>query len=361
MDKPFTPTLPMLFEQSGNKLQHEVQCIAGSVSILMRTKNRPLMLPRALRSVLSQSFRNWHLCLVNDGGDAAAVARAVGEQSAALDGRITLIHHAESLGMEAASNRALEAAEGEFIVTHDDDDTWHPDFLARAVGFLSAPANAAYVGVVTDSRIVWERIVGDQIIEDEQEPFPSHGTNIELRRVLGGNSFPPISLLLRRAAVLRVGAFNADMPVLGDWEFNLRAMALGDFGFIGEPLAYYHQRREPCEPDYGNTVIAGTADHQRYDVLLRNSIIRVALRDNPSMIGLLQPMLHALQEQTAAVRDMYKCINDVRIRLDRIEEHLAEIHEVSRWQGRMLSPIQQAWMSLMPMRRMLAKVFGRAV
>jgi hypothetical protein len=359
MDKPFTPTLPMLFEQSGSPLQDEQQGIAGTVSILMRTKNRPLMLPRALRSVLSQRFRNWHLCVVNDGGDAAAVECAVAEQAAELAGRITVIHHAQSQGMEAASNQALHAADGEFVVTHDDDDTWHPAFLESAVGFLSALANAAYVGVVTDTHIVWERIVGDAIVEDQREPFLFYGKNIELRRVLGGNSFPPISLLMRRAAVLRVGAFNADMPVLGDWEFNLRAMALGDFGFIDEPLANYHQRREPCDSQYGNTVIAGTADHQRYDVLLRNSIIRVALRDNPSMIGVLQPMLHALQEQTAAVRDMCESINQVRVRLDRIEEHLSEIHVVSRWQGRMLSPVQRAWTGLMPVRRALARVFGR--
>jgi glycosyltransferase involved in cell wall biosynthesis len=354
MDKAFTPTLPMLFEQPGSPLQHERDGIAGTVSVLMRTKNRPLMLPRALRSVLSQSFHNWHLCVVNDGGDAAAVERALADQAAALDGRITLIHHAESQGMEAASNRALEAAEGEFVVTHDDDDTWHPEFLARTVGFLSAPANAAYVGVVTDSRIVWERIADGQVVEDEQEPFPSHGRNIELRRVLCGNSFPPISLLLRRAAVLRVGAFNADMPVLGDWEFNLRAMALGDFGFIGEPLAYYHQRREPCDPDYGNTVIAGTTDHQRYDVLLRNSIIRVALRDNPALIGVLQPLLHALQEQTDAATAM-------RIRLDRMDEHFSELMAVSRLYGRMLVPVRFFWVALRPLRRAIAGLFGRTL
>jgi glycosyltransferase involved in cell wall biosynthesis len=361
MDKAFTPTLPMLFEQSGGASLHERQGISGTVSILMRTRNRPLMFPRALRSVIEQGFRDWHLCVVNDGGDPAAIERTLAEHAGAMAGRITLIHHAESQGMEAASNRALEAADGEFVVTHDDDDTWHPDFLGRTVGFLSASANAGYVGVVTGSRIVWERIVGEGIVEDEQEPFPSHGTNIELRRVLGGNSFPPISLLLRRSAVLRVGAFNADLPVLGDWEFNLRVMALGDFGFIDEPLAYYHQRREPCASGYGNTVIAGTMDHQRYDVLLRNSIIRVALRDNPATIGVLQPMLHALQEQTAAVRDMNKSINEVRTRLDRIEEHLSEIHVVARWQSRMLSPIQHAWMSLMPVRRAIARMTGRTL
>jgi glycosyltransferase involved in cell wall biosynthesis len=364
MDKPFTPTLPMLFEQPGLSAQHDRPgSSAEAVSILMRTKNRPLMLPRALRSVLGQTFRDWHLIVVNDGGDVAVAEHLLAEHAAAFAGRVTLIHHPETQGMEAASNRALEAAQGDFVVVHDDDDTWHPDFLARTVGFLSAPGNAGYIGVVASCRIVWERISGETIVEEEQTPFPSFGLNIELRRVLAGNSFPPISLVLRRAAVLQVGAFNADMPVLGDWEFNLRALALGDFGFIPEPLAYYHQRRDSTDPIYGNSVVAGTADHQRYDVLLRNNVIRLALRDNPALIGVLQPVLHALREQTEAVKDLRKSlderVNDLRIRLDRVEEHLSEIRVVSLWQRRMLSPVQRVWMGLMPLRRAIARLVGR--
>ncbi len=323
------------------------------------------MLPRALNSVVSQSLQDWHLIVVNDGGDPATVERVLAEHEGALGGRITLIHHPETMGMEAASNRALEAAQGDYVVVHDDDDTWHPAFLEKTVGFLSASANAAYIGVVTDCQIVWERILGGQIICEERAPFPSSGRNIELRRVLAGNSFPPISLLLRRAAVLQVGAFNIDMPVLGDWEFNLRALALGDFGFITETLAYYHQRRDSSDPVYGNSVIAGTADHQRYDVLLRNSVIRLALRDNPALIGVLQPLLHAMQEQTEAFNQLRKTmderVNDLRIRLDRVEEHLDEIRMVSTWQRKMLDPVRFVWTSLMPARRLLANLFGRQV
>ncbi len=359
MDKAFTPTLPMLFQQPGSARLHERQGSGESVSILMRTKDRPLMLPRAIGSVLGQTMQDWHLFVVNDGGDAATVERLLAAHETAMAGRMTLIHHPESQGMEAASNHALEAARGDFVVVHDDDDTWHPDFLARTVGFLSEPAHAGYVGVVTQCRIVWERVEGERIVEEDRVLFPSFGPNIELGRVLAGNSFPPISLLLRRAAVLGVGAFNADMPVLGDWEFNLRVLALGDFGSIQEPLAFYHQRRGLHGSVYGNSVVAATADHQRYDVLLRNSVIRMALHDNPALLGVLQPMLHALREQTEAVREMRQSINVVRERLDRIEEHLQEVRVVSLWQRRMLSPVQAAWTRLMPVRRLLARMAGR--
>jgi glycosyltransferase involved in cell wall biosynthesis len=357
MDKAFTPTLPMLFQQPGFR-PPPLQQAAETVSILMRTKNRPLMLPRALASVLAQSFADWHLCLVNDGGDAAVVERIVADHADPLAGRITLIHHPESLGMEAASNRALEAAQGEYVVVHDDDDTWNPAFLERTVGFLSQPANAGYIGVVTNGCVVRERIAGDRVEETERQKFRPFGANIELGRMLARNSFPPISLLLRRSAVLQVGAFNADMPVLGDWEFNLRALALGDYAFIDETLAYYHQRCD-ADPVYGNSVIAGTADHQRYDILLRNNVIRLALRDNPAMFGLLQPIMHAIHEQTEAIAGIHQCLNEMRERLDRIEEHLSEVRVVASWQQRMLSPLRHVWVGITPLRRTLARLFAR--
>ena len=38
--------------------------------------------------------------------------------------------------MEAASNAGIKATNGELIVIHDDDDTWHPDFLKKCVCVL---------------------------------------------------------------------------------------------------------------------------------------------------------------------------------------------------------------------------------
>ena len=46
---------------------------ASLVAIVTRTKNRPLLLERALNSVLGQSFADWHQIVVNDGGDPAPV------------------------------------------------------------------------------------------------------------------------------------------------------------------------------------------------------------------------------------------------------------------------------------------------
>src|SRR5438270_602724 len=81
----------------------------------------------------------------------------------------------------------------------------------------------------------------------------------------------PISVLHRRDVLAGIGPFREDLPVVGDWEFNLRLASSGrPIGFLdGEPLAFWHQRRA-AEGALANSVIGRSADHQRMDLLVRN-------------------------------------------------------------------------------------------
>ena len=95
---------------------------AEAVSIIMRTKDRALLLPRALRSVLAQSFTNWRLYLVNDGGNPATLENVLAPFRNDFGDKLSVINHAASLGMEAASNAGLAVASGRYFAIHDDDD-----------------------------------------------------------------------------------------------------------------------------------------------------------------------------------------------------------------------------------------------
>jgi glycosyltransferase involved in cell wall biosynthesis len=55
--------------------------------------------------------------------------------------------------MEAASNAGIAACDSDYIVIHDDDDSWCPDFLERTVAFLDGPEGARYGGVATHSHV----------------------------------------------------------------------------------------------------------------------------------------------------------------------------------------------------------------
>mgnify|MGYP001763085457 CR=1 FL=1 len=62
----------------------------GSVAILMRTRDRPVLLARAFASVLSQRCDDWHLFVVNDGGDPAPVDALAARHETGFLGRITV-------------------------------------------------------------------------------------------------------------------------------------------------------------------------------------------------------------------------------------------------------------------------------
>jgi len=257
------------------------------VNIVVRTRDRPLLLGRALDDVLGQSFADWRVTIVNDGGDRGAVERLVAERAAAFGGRVSILHNEGSSGMEAASNQGVRALESLFVAIHDDDDTWHPDFLATTVAWLDDNLDAAAVAVRTE--IVWEQIQGQRVIERGREIFAPERRLATLFDLLRWNHCVPISTLYRRAAIVETGWFDESLLVVGDWEFNVRLAARAYIGFLPDvPLAFWHQRRN-ATGSLGNSVTAGRAAHADFDRLVRDRELRAYVRDN----GLGLPMFVA--------------------------------------------------------------------
>ncbi len=74
-----------------------------------------------VESVIAQTWQNWELILVDDGGKSPEVSRRM-DAFAAADKRIRCIRRQRNVGIAKATNVALEAARGEWIVFFDHDD-----------------------------------------------------------------------------------------------------------------------------------------------------------------------------------------------------------------------------------------------
>lgn len=317
----------MTFPNSLKQIKDE-QTNDGCVAIITRTKNRPLLLARAFASVLSQKYENWHLYVVNDGGHKGDVEKLLTDNQSAFHGRVTFIHHETSLGMEAASNSALKQSRGEFLIIHDDDDSWHSEFLEKTVGFLNDPKNSGFAAVVTSVDEVNEKIVDGVVVETDRNEFRIWDSEIDFSTLLFRNLFPPISLLVRRSVVNVVGEFNHQLPVLGDWDYNIRILMVGDIGAVPERLAYYHVRRNDTNGIYGNSATAGIKSHQKYDVFYRNSNLRSALNANPEMLGVVQALGRQIHETRNAVNlDLNIHFQALNRRLDLMDAGLKEIRQ----------------------------------
>jgi glycosyltransferase involved in cell wall biosynthesis len=244
----------------------------GRVAVVTRTKDRPILLRRAARSVASQSYPELTWVIVNDGGQIDPVLDVVRDSSVRRSA-VTIISNEESIGMEAASNLGATAVDSDFLAIHDDDDSWDARFLEETVGFLRERAGD-YVGVVTHTTYVSEEIVDGQVVTRRQQPYNGWLRSINLAEMSGGNLFAPIAFVFTRDVYEAAGRFPENLPVLGDWDFNLRVLTKGDIGVLPKPLAFYHHRDVGASVGYGNSVIAAREKHLEFDAKVRNELYR---------------------------------------------------------------------------------------
>ncbi len=114
------------------------------LSVVIPAYNRATIVPRAISSVLAQTYQDWELIVVDDGSkDRTDLAvKAFG------DSRIRYLRHSQNRGQSAAQNTGIRAARGKYVAFLDSDDEWLPDKLAGDVKAFGATPGAgmAYSG-----------------------------------------------------------------------------------------------------------------------------------------------------------------------------------------------------------------------
>jgi len=269
----------------------------ATVGIVVRTKDRPRLLARALDSILSQTHPDWQAIVVNDAGDPEPVEALIAARAEVAAGRLRVLHRQTSTGMEAASNAGLAEVSGRYLAIHDDDDSWHPDFLARTVALLEQQPELG--GVVTGCVQRREVLEGDSITVVEDTTLPLTAESVTLAAVADHNRFPPIALLARRDLLDDVGGFDERLPVLGDWEANLRLLRRAPLGFLDEPLAVWHIREG--QGSTASSVTARSDLHDRIQAVIRDRLLRDAMAENPLALALAtntRPLLASVRDAT---------------------------------------------------------------
>lgn len=246
----------------------------NAIGVITRTKDRPILLARALDSVLGQTSNDWQLVVVNDGGDPGPVNALIKEREDAFKGRVQVIHHPHSHGMEAASNAGLRALESDYVLIHDDDDSLYPEFMERTIAYLRNPPHPSIKAVITHCERVWENLTDDSVTEKNANPYNTWVTHVSLRQMLIENFYAPIAFVFDRQACIEVGSFREDLPVLGDWDFNIRFLSKYEIAVIPQILARYHNRLQTTNNAYDSTISAQNDKHAFYDGLLRNEWLR---------------------------------------------------------------------------------------
>ena len=241
-------------------------------AVITRTKDRGILLERAIKSIHQQTMQDFIHVIINDAGDAKIVDDLVEKYKDIIKGRVKVIHNAESHGMEAASNKAIKSVDSTYVAIHDDDDSWHPDFLKLTIGYMQ---KTSAQGVVVTTDRIEESIAGGGVQELRRERWMPNLRTLRLYDLCLANFAVPISFIYRRSVYDDIGYYDESLPVCGDWDFALRFMRLYDIDLMHTEyaLAYYHHRPN-AGGALGNSVFAGADKHEKYNTVLANKYLR---------------------------------------------------------------------------------------
>lgn len=104
------------------------------VSIITPLYNCSDYLEQTIQSVISQTYGNWEMIMVDDCSTDNSLE--IAQKYAAEDSRINVLQLEKNSGAAVARNKAIEAATGRFIAFLDSDDLWMPNKLEKQVQFM---------------------------------------------------------------------------------------------------------------------------------------------------------------------------------------------------------------------------------
>ena len=198
------------------------------ISVIIPAYNAASVIARTLDSVLSQTFTDFEILVVNDGSPDTTELESV------LDSYRIVYHKQENRGAGAARNVGVNNARGQFLAFLDADDYWLPNYLEAQMTVLQkSGADAVYC----DALFVGSPALKDktymELAPSRTEVTPESLLAVDVGVITSG-------VIARRQPVLAVGGFDETIRRGQDFDLWLR-MAQKGFRFAchREVLLHY--------------------------------------------------------------------------------------------------------------------------
>ena len=196
--------------------------MAPLVSVIIPTYNRADLVRQALASVKAQTYRDFEIVVVDDGGTDGTY------EALSADPELRVLRHPHRRGVAAARNLGVAAARGEWLAFLDSDDLWLPDKLARQISWLEGQP--------------------ELLICQTDETWVRRGVRVNKpaahRKVAGRIFLPslgrcmisPSAVILNRRLLDDHGGFDETLPAAEDYDLWLRLTWRYEVGLVDEPL-----------------------------------------------------------------------------------------------------------------------------
>ena len=177
------------------------------ISVVMASYNSEKYISEALDSILSQSFGDFEVIVIDDSTDSTA--DVVKEYS---DSRIRLTKNKKKVGISNARNMGIAKARGEFIAFHDADDVSLPGRFRKQIDFFRQNPDVAMLGGQVEISHAGER----------RENVSKRKIVPDFDGLMKENCFATSSVMVRATVLRDVGGFNPIIECAEDWELWIR-------------------------------------------------------------------------------------------------------------------------------------------
>jgi GT2 family glycosyltransferase len=238
------------------------------VSVIIPTYNYGSFLADCVNSVLRQSEKCIEIIIVDDGSTdrTADVVKS-------FAGKVKYIFQ-ENKGLSSARNTGLKHASGDFVQFLDSDDLLGIHAVAAKANFLRR--NPGVSLAVSPNRVFSS--VGADGKPKISGRWSLHRRNLDIHLAYF-NIAPPHAFLIRRSAVERVGYFDETLEACEDYDYWLRAAALGYVPhYCGEGTAVYY-RQHPA------SMSANRKRQYYHDALLHPVVLKLLSGDSKIQIS----------------------------------------------------------------------------
>jgi glycosyltransferase involved in cell wall biosynthesis len=198
----------------------------NKVSIVIPCYNQGEYLEDAVRSVLSQTYKDIEIIIVDDGSTDKTAT--VANMLISGNNKILFIQHEKNRGLSAARNTGIGRASGRFILPLDADDKISPDCIEKSVTFKNSGTADIVYGICQcfgTANNLWNY-------------------KYNLRDLLVDSLFQ-CSALFEKAHWRECGGYNEQL-IKGreDWDFWLRMAEQGHFGYRIEEVLFYYRKKQ---------------------------------------------------------------------------------------------------------------------
>jgi glycosyltransferase involved in cell wall biosynthesis len=200
------------------------------VSVVVTCYNYGAYVAECLESVLSQTYRNIEVVVVNDGSTDDSEKEIRRLES---DTRIKYVFQANS-GQARAKNTGIGHSRGKYIAFLDADDRWDRRKLEKQIPLFLNPR----VGVVFSRSKFIDASGADRLFAHGSGHLRPRSGNVS-KHLLFDNFVPFSSAVVRRECFERAGTFDESLPMSIDWDLWLRISLDFEFAFVDEELLAY--------------------------------------------------------------------------------------------------------------------------